>query len=200
MVDESIVSEDGVTLSKELDSSRDNLPVNDVSPKSCVNSDVDSCSGDDVNAIEAERLARDLNSQHALPRINTTRSLNDLTSHLDSPVALSRCSSSGDMRHPSPHGHYTFPDQVIPVNVALALSYKLIDDEWLWEKVRSYFFTLFYESLIYSRCHVLKQMQFLFVFKFAADVLRRKLRIKPDLCLSIVQAYNLHVSSCSIIT
>ena len=73
-----------------------------------------------------------------LPRINAARSLNDLASpiHNDSPVTFSRCSSSGDMRHPSPHGHQSAAERINPTNVALAISYKLIDDEWLWEKVR----------------------------------------------------------------
>jgi len=74
-----------------------------------------------------------------LPRLNAARSLNDLSSPtiVDSPVTFSRCSSSGDMRHPSPHGHQSASERINPTNVALAISYKLIDDEWLWEKVGS---------------------------------------------------------------
>ena len=89
-----------------------------------------------VTEAEASRLEKDLKLP-VMPRISAARSMNDLSSPTvaDSSAAFSRCSSSGDMRHPSPHGHQSSSERINPTNVALAMAYKLIDDEWLWEKV-----------------------------------------------------------------
>ena len=98
----------------------------------------DSNTDDKISATDMDSLGHQLNLKlPVMPRINAARSLNDLASaaHVDSSVTFSRCSSSGDMRHPSPHGHQSPSERINPTNVALAFSYKLIDDEWLWEKV-----------------------------------------------------------------
>ena len=140
MVEDNVVTEDGLSLSKEVGRSRSDFSDDDVfaaAPSNIVDLNVGSSSSDDANVNEPERLDCQQNKEPTLLRINATRSLNDLSFHCgENPVPLSRCSSSGDMRHPSPQGHQSSPEQVIPINVALALSYKLVDDEWLWEKVR----------------------------------------------------------------
>ena len=121
----------------------ENQPQVDIIP----DNDVTDTSNVDVDLPSTEALVKDAedNKQpdgglklNLPPRMATVRSMNDLPSSVnsESPVALplSRCSSSGDMRHPSHYGRLS-AEHINPTNVALALSYKLIDDEWLWEKV-----------------------------------------------------------------
>ncbi|XP_076813100.1 uncharacterized protein LOC143459729 isoform X2 [Clavelina lepadiformis] len=68
-----------------------------------------------------------------IARLNSTKSLNDLSSTLqvDLHLAVSRSSSSGDIRNLSA-GRLS---KQHPVSVALAFANKLVDDEWLWERV-----------------------------------------------------------------
>ena len=75
-----------------------------------------------------------------IARLNSTKSLNDLSSTLqvDLHLAVSRSSSSGDIRNLSA-GRLS---KQHPVSVALAFANKLVDDEWLWERVRFYEYCL----------------------------------------------------------
>ena len=132
----------GDDVASKLSSNGENHRGSDASEEDVGNgstSEQDECTAD-ASQTGAEMDAHRPESTLKLPvlsRINTARSLNDLASpfHVDPPVTFSRCSSSGDMRHPSPHGHQSASERINPTNVALAFSYKLIDDEWLWEKV-----------------------------------------------------------------
>lgn len=142
-------TEDNVAMLKELENENGSVFSHSTdSLESTKNTD------DFKESAEKECEKSQTQSVKSLPVRKLTQSLVDLRSYdsislssfdLGSPLSPgSKSSSSEDVR--TPGGSASSKKRIKdPITVAMALSYKLTDNEWLWEKV----------CLLYSFCFVL---------------------------------------------